>query len=428
MNFLDEYIKYHKGVTDASEKYAQVLSIVALGHSLGRSSHILLTPSKVFTNFYVLVIGDSTVSRKSTSIIDVLKPIMREEDVLPNHYSPESLYDNYALNPHRILVEGEFSKIFKKAARKGGYMSHIVEDFEDLYGCPDTFKSDTRGKHEVIARNIFISIVGASTPEAVEQNITFEMLEGGMYPRFLIVWEKNPNPQPRRDMPEWLETKKFELETFLKKVRCSRFIFNFLPKNALFTWQQNQMRRERDNSSIIGRYEAYVIKISAVYALNEYLEQTGFVAEVDGLADLDGHINNVTKHLKEDTPYNIIPQIPIDIKHEHFQKAVELINIILTDAIELKNRVSEEKIISKMQKAMRGQDLLPYSDFLRRSHLTAKDFKEGVKTLIDMRKLCELPQTEGGVSVMTYCVATTEKCANCRMSNQSSEVMHRTDA
>jgi hypothetical protein len=432
IDFIETYKEFHSSLTDASLKYAQALSMVLMGNACGRNSFVNITPSPVYLNFFLLILGESTLSRKTTALEKIAQTIVREDDILPNNYSPESLYDCYAKNPHRILIETEFTKILKKAKRKNSFMSHIVEDFEQIYDCPNSFKSDTRGHKEVIARNLFLTITAATTPAALQESLTEEMLFGGFYPRFLIVWEKHPVPRERQDIPPGTEQKRLVLETFLKKTRVSTYEFDFQPKRALQEWQNGIIRQDPEATSIIGRYEGYIIKISSVIALNNYIRQNGFQPEVNAAAEtgqLDHYIEEIVEKQKTGECYRPFDPIEIRVTHDDFCKARDFVQGVLDDSRELRSLISEEKILSKLFGVMRGLEKVRHSDFLRKTGLTARQFKEGIETLVDTRKICKLPEDD----IMWYCIASRERCRDCHVSNQSSEVVahlpgHESDA
>jgi hypothetical protein len=352
-----------------------------------------------------------------------MKKLPPEMDLVPDHFSPESLYDVYAQNAQRLMILEEISEILKKANRKNSFMSHIVEDLEKMYDCPDLFKSQVRNKaKEVVARNCFLSVIGAITPEALIDNISDEMLEGGFYPRFLVVWEQHPNPQPRQELPVDLNQRILKMTGYLQKLRCSNFKFDFQPKDALQSWTIAMIRRDKASGAIVGRYETYIIKVASIFALNEYIKDHGFPAEVESLVStgrIESYIKDLIDRSNAGEELSQFPETKVDVTYDHFVKARDVIEEIYRDSVELKARVTDSQILKAMRRVMRNVEQIKHSDFLRKSGLVARDFKVGKETLIDSHEMCGY-EDEG---VQAYCMARPEKCNTCTMTNQSSEVV-----
>jgi len=420
-DFISEYTDFHKRLTDSSQKYARLIAYATLGFYCGRSSYVAIAPSSVYLNFYIMIVGESTLSHK-TSALKIVKRIVPEDDLVPDHFSPESLYDVYSDNAQRIMLFEEISEILKKAGRKNSFMSHIIEDLEKMYDCPDVFKSRVRNKgKEVVARNCFLTVVGAITPEALIDNISDEMLDGGFYPRFLICWEQNPNPQPRQDLPIDLNERTLKLSIHLQKLRCSNYKFNFQPKDALQAWTLSMIRRDRASGAIVGRYETYIIKIASLIAVNEHIMVNGFSSEVMGLVQtgrIEAYIKEMTDRSKNGEVISQFPEIRVEVTYDHFVKARTIVEEIYKDSVELKNKVTDNRILKSLYRIMRNVETIKHSDFLRKTGLVSRDFKTGIETLIDSKELCMYPD-EG---VTCYCVAKPDKCMSCSMTNQSSEV------
>ncbi len=427
IDFMEEYVDFHKRLTDASEKYAMMLSFATLGFYCGRSSFVAIAPSPVYLNFYILIVGESTLSHK-TSTIKIMRRLIPEDDVVPDHFSPESLYDVYAKNAQRFMLLEEISEILKKASRKNSFMAHIVEDLEKMYDCPDLFKSQVRNKaKEVVARNCFLTVIGAITPEALIDNISDEMLDGGFYPRFLVVWEQHPNPRPRQDLPPDLNQKILRLGIYLQKLRCSNYKFNFEPRDALQSWTIGMIRRDRNSGAIVGRYETYIIKISTIIALNDHIKIHGFQPEVEALVAtgrIETYIKEMLDRCNNGDPISQLPEIVIDVTFDHFIKARDIVESIYRDSVALKAKVTDSQILKAMHRVMRNAETIQHSDFLRKSGLVARDFKVGIDTLVDSKEICKY-EDQG---IQMYCVASPDRCEVCSMSNQSSEVIRGNEA
>lgn len=65
--FVEQMNLFHKLSTDAPENCSTVLAIQLLGHTLGFEPINLIQPDAAHHNCYVTLVGESTLTRKTTS-------------------------------------------------------------------------------------------------------------------------------------------------------------------------------------------------------------------------------------------------------------------------------------------------------------------------------------------------------------------------
>ena len=136
---LADYLAYASPMTAAPQQYHLFTGLVLLSALLGNRVSIPFGPQALMPNLYVVLIGRSTFSRKTTSIAIAQRVLRHFEgtQVLPSEFSPEAFLEKLANAPAGLLVYPEFSRAL--AAFRRDYMAGMVERLTELYDCPPQY-------------------------------------------------------------------------------------------------------------------------------------------------------------------------------------------------------------------------------------------------------------------------------------------------
>jgi hypothetical protein len=169
----------------ASENFSTIFGIHLLGHDMGRDAVHLIQPDVVRHNSNILLIGESTLTKKST-IQRLAKKIYPEDRIIYEEETPEALIEDLSSSgAQKIAFLGEFSSLLRSIA-KGGYMAKNVEYYNDLFGSPDYYRRKLRHE-EFVVKDAYLNINATITEEMLEKYLDAEMVEGGFMARFLMV-------------------------------------------------------------------------------------------------------------------------------------------------------------------------------------------------------------------------------------------------
>jgi hypothetical protein len=171
---------------------------------LGRRAWIRDGAGRLFTNLFVLLLGPSSLYRKSTCVGIAQDCAMQlegspdprtegsapgsERILLPNQFTPESLLDILQQQPSGLLVIDEF-RMFLDGLRRD-YNSGLRELFMTLYDC--------RGVHrkirsqEVRVESPCVSMLSACATRWFTEATKAGEIRSGFYPRLCMVpaWSK----------------------------------------------------------------------------------------------------------------------------------------------------------------------------------------------------------------------------------------------
>ena len=205
--FVGRYISYASAKTDAPHEFheAAALSLLATASPNVRT-YLDPWPDGLSTNLYLLMVGGTTASRKSTSLA-IARRIMAAvsgDAVLAERMTPEAMVEQLAGRPRAgsLLIGDEFGEALDNILRRDNYLSGLRELFLALYGSR-RFKYARRSKRvsgggqqsDVDEINDpHLTILTASTGSIFEV-LSSRDIQTGLVPRFAIVY---PQHQPAR--------------------------------------------------------------------------------------------------------------------------------------------------------------------------------------------------------------------------------------
>ena len=196
-HYLSQWVAYAQARTDAAPEYHEAAALVLLAAATpGVRARLAPYPGGLPTNLYILMIGDSTTSRKSTSLgfgRDVQSVAMRDS-LCADHFSPEGFIEFLAArgpNSTTLYVD-EFAELLGKihhAKHMAGLRGLLLTVYGgDSYTYRRHSKNNKGTRHEDIdhIERPHLSILGATTP-TVFDTLDGSDLDNGLLPRFAIV-------------------------------------------------------------------------------------------------------------------------------------------------------------------------------------------------------------------------------------------------
>jgi hypothetical protein len=188
-------------VTDAPVEYLWAALLLAIGIIIGRRASVS-NPRPLYPNFYVLLLGPSGSSRKSTVLFlaqHLLELFGVPYKTLHGIVSSEGIIEALAEREETKVLgyADEFRTLLSVAGRKG--TQDLIPKLQTLYYCTTT--SIDRRKDPVTAVEPFFSLMTASPVEYIEDLIGEREISGGFFNRFLTVVgnPRKSNPNLTRD-------------------------------------------------------------------------------------------------------------------------------------------------------------------------------------------------------------------------------------
>ncbi len=118
--------------------------------------------------------------------------------ILPVRITPEGLIDYLAQGHKGVIYLSEFGPWLQSLNKK--YNSDLMGVLTDLYDCPSTWHSYTKGQGSSIIEDPFISICGVSTLNWLTKpgsGFSHDDVSGGFYPRFMFICPPHSSGIPK---------------------------------------------------------------------------------------------------------------------------------------------------------------------------------------------------------------------------------------
>lgn len=216
--FIERYIKWATGITDASPQYHQAGAFTLLSSLVSGSVRLETSGGEIIPNLWFSILGETTLTRKSTAMriaVNLLKEI--DDDVMfATDGTSEGILtglqgrDGKASLFYRDEITGLFQAMLSKE-----YMSDMPEHLTKLYD-GDVVKRLLRREEITVKNPVFLMLCGGIKTK-VQLMLSEEHIASGFIPRFIFITAEADISRLRPLGPkvshndEWRETIKNEL-------------------------------------------------------------------------------------------------------------------------------------------------------------------------------------------------------------------------
>ena len=243
-----------------------------LGRNVWRSS-----PRPLYPNFYLLLVGQTGDSRKSTVLWlaeELLQRVGGDVAIIKGIVSTEGLLEALAAKEETRALgyADEFRSLLAVARRKG--TQDILPRLQSLHSCPSQ-DTVTRKEKSTTAVKPFLSFITA-TPQAFVDDLLGELeITGGFLNRFLIITGEVQNPKPMVKPPSevaWDSVVR-PLREIAKRVAENACHAEFNPEaEQLWIEFYTQWRTKRKTcnprtADLSARTFEHVLKMAVVYSV-----------------------------------------------------------------------------------------------------------------------------------------------------------------
>jgi hypothetical protein len=187
--FIDEYREWASEATDALVHYHDLSAFILLSSFMAGGLTVKTSYGPMVPNIWGLVLGDSTLTRKTTAMrmaIDMINEI-DQEIILATDGSVEGLLQGLSTRPGRVSMfwKDEVSGFIDSINRKD-YLAGMPETLTQLYDVPPVLSRRLRKETIYVTNPIFI-FFGGGIRDKVYSLLNEEYILSGFLPRFLIV-------------------------------------------------------------------------------------------------------------------------------------------------------------------------------------------------------------------------------------------------
>lgn len=277
--FIGAYLRNNEE-TETPEVYDFWCALWAMSNIIGRRTFVDRPRAPVFLNWYVILVAESGTTRKSTAvrsateIVRAFKPPYA--DIIEGKTTPEKLEVTLGLQTlsqsqaHGIISISELVT-FMGRDRSTMAMPGLLTD---LYDSP--LQRTARGSlsgGSVEMRNVFVSLLTASTPSWLQTSINPNVIAGGFTSRCIFV--VSDKPKARIAWPSMKEGGEDEVASHIIRMqeRLPAYPTIQLSASALQTftrWYNKRLLHDDPfRSSFESREDAHVLRLAACLSIND---------------------------------------------------------------------------------------------------------------------------------------------------------------
>ena len=197
-NFISEYVDYASSLSDAYVEYHFAAALFMVSTAIDRRAVLKLKQGTVHPNLWLFCLGNSTTSRKTTSMNEP-EAILDTYEVgrrLPSSFSPEALIEALADCPRSYFMKDEAGGLLASMSKK--YMEETRDFFSELYEGKDYHRKLRTGqrkeKREFQIRSPYVTQWLATTPDNFRAYTSELDVTSGWLLRYAYFWPDYVKP------------------------------------------------------------------------------------------------------------------------------------------------------------------------------------------------------------------------------------------
>ncbi|UGV40256.1 DUF3987 domain-containing protein [Methanococcoides orientis] len=394
-HLINQLTSWMSSITDGYYEYQVTSALWMLSAATQGKVELRLKQEVVKPNIWVIVLGKSTTSRKST-VVNKARSIYAsatDTTLYNDDYSIEGYLETLSEHPICNFVRDEAAGLFAKYHKK--YNEGIFEAECAIYDCQDYKKTLASGKNnkpkEYVVKSPCVTHLYASTPDNFSRYMRIEDFESGYGYRFLYAY---PNYRHERK-PLEVETKE-DVNMWAKLQARIRILYNHFKDCNMILFEVDDDAMEYYNQIL----EA--LEDEAEKADNDMVNSAVGRAQV--------HILKIAMLIEIG-----MPEISTTMHKRSIILASSLvIDYFLPSCLNIIDRLQEdirynqiEKVVSALRRLGGTSDR---SRLLRYSKLKKKDFDDCIETLLESKAISEHKVTDTGA--MAYVLLDDSKKIN----------------
>lgn len=236
-NWLDSYLSYTKN-TEPKESYRTWCGLSAIASALQRKCYLVNGSETFYPNLYVVLVGPpaarkGTAMRPATEFLKELgiplaadeasrqKLVNNLEDAYNNHTAPDG---TFYMHSSLTILASELTVFL-------GYQNiDFLSVLCKWYDCEDRFEYDTHAHGKIEVSNIWVNLLGATTPMMVQASLPVTAVGSGFASRTVFVYEDTkagwiPRPHYDQSLYEPLRRDLYAIRDLCGQFTCSNEFF-----------------------------------------------------------------------------------------------------------------------------------------------------------------------------------------------------------
>jgi len=285
-DWLDAYLKFEEE-TEPPHLYKEWVGISVLASALERKSFIQFGNLIFYPNMYIVLVGPSGVCRKSVSMKsgrDLIDYI--EINKAPDATTRVGLIGELeqSISNQQIMLDGttvpshcSLTVYSPELTVFLGYgQAELLTDLTSWYDCDPNWKYKTQGRGLQIITNVWVNILGATTPDLISSSMPRDTIGGGLASRMIFIYETRKGKTiSLTNMPDKDNALYQSLQHDLQEINLMHGEFTYTPDFAKVfdAWYTvSDENRPTDDSRYFGylsRRATHIIKLCMLHSVSK---------------------------------------------------------------------------------------------------------------------------------------------------------------
>jgi hypothetical protein len=276
-----EYAELMAPTSEAPDQYHLASGLVMTGALIGRRVAMEWFSESLYTNLYAVLIGRTGRSRKDTAIKRALQVTQRPQnerivnptfDIARDVSSAEGLIQVLQKKPNTLIYLTELTAMLRNARRKG--TSTILDRLIEAWDTPEILQNLSK-LAPVQAAKPYLSILAATQPSRLADNMTDEDIQSGFANRWLYVVGKGKEPMSRAPSLDWKAAWSLYLRLFDAITSYPEGTVLCLSDEAGLAWDAWYSRmlaeegRDESEDDMRARHPNLAMKVALIYAISD---------------------------------------------------------------------------------------------------------------------------------------------------------------
>jgi len=332
-DFIDLYLDYTKG-QESPRDFHFWTAVSLISGAVGRKVWLSRGHDRLYPNHYVILVAGSAMSRKSSAInigVGLLRRATQNKidsglthgisTILSGKMTPEALCRAISSRGLEGMLEtdakpviadktsrpcylfsSELGVFLSKAAQSNGLVDLLI----DWYDCPDVFEYITKTSGSDYVYEVFISLLSATTPDWIAQNVTSSVFNQGFVGRVIFVHSERSGIRIAHPVVDSvLEKLRDRLVTHIEhrmgmegEMELTRDAWDYF--ETWYNKREESPGLDNVQSGFFGREHTHVLKLAMTYSIARRRTLKIHVVDIQDAIDKISHtFDGLTSIFKE---------------------------------------------------------------------------------------------------------------------------------
>lgn len=317
----------------------------------------------IYPNMFIVIVGPSG-SRKGTAMAPAEKIMHQVEDIdiAPKSVSKEALVETFIQSTKSLPGDliGVHSSITIFSEELSVFLGHdnreLITWLTDWYDCKSPWEYKTKGRGSEKIENLWLNLLGATTPESLVNDLPTSAIGGGLTSRIVFVYE--PSKKKAVALPGYDDRLESKLVKSLRNIHnmVGKFRYTEESLKAYVAWYNQNHDKQPIHDPRFANYSArratHIRKLAMILSASSrddmVVTEEVFVRAINFLEDAEKLMGHTFRGYGESSSSEILTKI---MKMIAFQNEISRKQLLSKFYYDLENVDHLDQILNTLEQA-----------------------------------------------------------------------------